>query len=134
MMAQYSIPFCVALSVYHDPTDPDVFEENKLRDKRILSMMRKVRLKVDEEIETKKWDRAARVTIRLSNGQQHSKLVIHFKGTPKNPMSRSEVEEKARKLTRRILPERQLEQAVEAVVSLDKLDDVSRLARFFQTK
>lgn len=26
MMAQYNIPFCVALSLYFDPTDPGSFE------------------------------------------------------------------------------------------------------------
>jgi 2-methylcitrate dehydratase PrpD len=55
--------------------------------------------------------------------------VIHFKGTPKNPMTRSEVEEKARKLTRRILPEGQLERAVEMVDGLETIDDVSRLTQ-----
>jgi 2-methylcitrate dehydratase PrpD len=60
MMAQYSIPFCVALSVYFDPTDPANFDERKLKDKKILALMRKVRLKVDHEIEAKGWDRAAR--------------------------------------------------------------------------
>ena len=44
MMAQYSIPFCVALGLYFDPTDPESFDERKLKDKKILAMMRKVRL------------------------------------------------------------------------------------------
>ncbi|HEY2922944.1 MAG TPA: MmgE/PrpD family protein [Candidatus Binatia bacterium] len=127
MMAQYSIPFCVALSVYFDPTDPESFDEKKLKDKRILAMMRKVRLKVDHEIEQKGWDRAARVTVVLANKQRHSTLVVHFKGTPRNPMSQSEVEDKARKLTRALLPTRQLERLVETIENLEKLDDVSRI-------
>jgi 2-methylcitrate dehydratase PrpD len=133
MMAQYSIPFCVALSVYFDPTDPESFDEKKLKDKKILAMMRKVRLKVDHEIEQKGWDRAARVTIALANRQRPSKLVIHFKGTPKNPMSHSEVEEKARKLTRGIIPDRQLKGLVEAVNTLEKIDDVSDIGRLVKS-
>ena len=96
MMAQYSIPFCVALSLYFDPTDPESFDEKKLKDKKILAMMRKVRLKVDHEIEQKGWDRAARVTVGLGKKQRHSALVVQFKGTPKNPTSPLEVEDKAR--------------------------------------
>ena len=129
MMAQYSIPFCVALSLYFDPTDPESFDEKKLKDKNILSMMRKVRLKVDHEIEEKGWDRAARVTVALANKQRHSQLVVHFKGTPRNPMSQMEVEEKARKLTRTILPSWQLDGLIDAVQNLPKLDDISRLGR-----
>src|SRR5262245_50704804 len=37
MMAQYSIPFCVALSLYDDPTDPESFSEKKLKDKKIIA-------------------------------------------------------------------------------------------------
>ena len=127
MMAQYSMPFCVALSLYCDPTDPESFDENKLSDKKILAMMRKIRLETDSEIEQKGWDRAARVTIDLTNKQRHSSLVIHFKGTPRNPLSHSEVEDKAKKLTHRLLSERQLDGLIEAVDRLEKIDDVSRI-------
>lgn len=127
MMAQYSIPFCVALSLYFDPTDPDSFDEKKLKDKNILAMMRKIRLNADPEIEQKGWDRAARVTVDLKNKQRHSTLVVRFKGTPQNPLSHLEVEDKARKLTRAILSERQLERLFEAVQRLEKIADVARI-------
>jgi 2-methylcitrate dehydratase PrpD len=127
MMAQYSIPFCVALSLYDDPTDPESFNDKKLEDKNILGTMRKVRLKVDREIERKGWDRAARVTVVLAGKKRHSALIVHFKGTPRNPMSRAEVEAKARKLTRALLPAGQLERLVEAVNDLEKIDDVSSI-------
>jgi 2-methylcitrate dehydratase PrpD len=134
MMAQYSIPFCVALSLYFDPTDPESFDEKKLQDKKILAMMRKTRLKVDREIEQKGWDRAARVTIRHGDKKRHSTLVIHFKGTPRNPLSQLEVEEKARKLTRSLIPSRQLERLVEGVENLEKLDDVSRIGEYLRSE
>jgi 2-methylcitrate dehydratase PrpD len=125
MSAQYSIPFCIALSLYFDPTDPACFEEKKLRDKKILAMMRKVRLKVDSEVEQKGWDRAARVTVRVGEKQRHSELVVHFKGTPQNPLSPSEVEAKARKLTRAIMSEPRLERLVDSVRHLEMIEDLS---------
>lgn len=125
MMAQYSIPFCVALSLYDDPTDPESFNEKQLKDKKLLATMRKVRLKVDHEIEAKGWDRAARVSVALANKQRRSKLVIHFKGTPRNPMSYLDVADKARKLTRTILSEAQLERLIETVNNLEKVDDLA---------
>jgi 2-methylcitrate dehydratase PrpD len=134
MMAQYSIPFCVALSLYSDPTDPESFVDKKLKDKKILAMMRKVRIKVDHEIEHKGWDRAARVTVGLANRQRPSTLIVHFKGTPRNPMSQLEVEDKSRKLTRTILSGRQLEGLVEAVQHLEKIDDVSRISDLLRGK
>lgn len=127
MMAQYSIPFCVALSLFFDPTDPASFDESKLKDKKILAMMRQIRLKVDHEIEAKGWDRAARLTIDLKGRKKVSKLVIHFKGTPRNPMTATEVEDKARKLTRGILPERKLAWLVDRVHKLEKLTNVAEI-------
>jgi 2-methylcitrate dehydratase PrpD len=133
MMAQYSIPFCVALSVYCDPTDPASFDDGKLKDKEILALMRKVHLKVDHEIEQKGWDRAARVTVRLGTKKHHA-LVVHFKGTPKNPMSNLEVAEKARKLVRPMLSENQLGRLVETIHNLEKVDDASKIGEILRTK
>lgn len=126
MMAQYSIPFCVALSAYHDPSVPANITEKKLKDEKILELMPKIRLEVDREIEEKGWDRAARVTVDLGE-KKLSKLVIHFKGTPDNPLSAAEVENKARKLCRDIIAERQLERLVISVNQLEKVSDVSEL-------
>ncbi|HYA30915.1 MAG TPA: hypothetical protein VEI95_19010, partial [Acidobacteriota bacterium] len=133
MMAQYSIPFCVALSVYYDPTDPASFDEAKLKDKKILAMMRKVKLKVDSEIEEKGWDRAARVTVGLANKQRHSKLVIHFKGTPRNPLNQTEVEAKARTLTREILSAPKLAFLIDMVANLETIDDVSSIGEILRS-
>jgi 2-methylcitrate dehydratase PrpD len=127
MMAQYSIPFCMALSLYFDPTDPECFDEKRLQDKKVLAMMRRVRLRVDSEIEQKGWDRAARVTVRLGKRKSHSRLVVHFKGTPQNPLSRSEVQSKARKLTRPILSEAKMARLLETVCDLEKIADVSSM-------
>lgn len=127
MMAQYSIPFCVALSLYYDPTDPASFDARKLKDQKIAAMMPKIRLEVDHEIEEQGWDRAARVTVDLDGRRRETKLVIHFKGTPNNPLSAADVEAKARKLTRGILSERQLERLIIAVANLDKIPDVAEI-------
>ena len=126
-MGQYSIPFCVALSSYFDPTDPASFDAGKLKDKKIAALMGKIRLEVDHEIEEKGWDRAARLTIELADRPRESKLVIHFKGTPGNPLSDAEVEAKARKLTRGIITERQLVKLVGMVQQLEKVTDVSQV-------
>ena len=126
-MAQYSIPFCAALSVYFDPTDPASFDAGKLKDKKIAALMRKIHLEVDHEIEEKGWDRAARVTIELADQRRESKLVIHFKGTPHNPLSPAEVEAKASKLMRGIITERQLVKLVNLVQHLEKVADVGQI-------
>ena len=131
--AQYSIPFCVALSLYRDPRDPDSFADKRISDGKILALMRRVRLRVDREIEEKGWDRAARVALSLKDGRRPSALVIHFRGTPRNPMSESELTEKARNLTRKLLTERKLDWLIETARRIDKMDDISKLTRPLRT-
>jgi 2-methylcitrate dehydratase PrpD len=134
MTAQYSIPFCVALSLYHDPMDPAAFDEKRVRDKKILAMSKRVRPAVDHEIENKGWDRAARVTVKLKNGRRFSELVIHFRGTPKNPLSLAELEEKARRLTQSVLTPKELNRLSEAVLNLEKVKKISQLSSLLGSK
>jgi 2-methylcitrate dehydratase PrpD len=89
--------------------------------------MQKIHLEVDHEIEEKTWDRAARVSVDLADNRHESKLVIHFRGTPHNPLAADEVEAKARKLTRGIIRERQLEQLINSISHMEKLVDVSQI-------
>jgi len=128
MAAQYSIPFCLALSLYYDPRNPDSFDHRTIRDRRILSMARRVRISVDPEIEKKGWDRAARVTVRLRNGSRHSALVIHFRGTPKNPLSPSELEDKVARLTWNLISGETRDRLLEQVSSFEKLKTISTLS------
>lgn len=133
MVAQYSIPFCVALSLCDDPRDPEAFDERKMRDRRIILLSRLVRLQVDPEIEKKGWDRAARVTVRLKNGSRHSALVVHFKGTPKNPLSPAELEDKVRRLTGGMISARRRERLFEAVDRLEKIESVPTLTSLLRS-
>ena len=99
MMAQYSVPFSVALSLRRDPKDPRSFAEENIADPVILSLCRKIRLVVDETSRNLEGYLGARVTIRLGNGQELTREVKSFKGSPADPLSRAEVAEKFFTLT-----------------------------------
>jgi len=128
MTAQYSIPFCVALSLYDDPMDPDAFDDKRVRDEKILALTRRVKLKIDHEIERKHWDRAARVTVRLKDGRRFAALIIHFRGAPKNPLSHAELVDKARRLTKSQLAPKTFERLAESVFALEKIKKLSLLS------
>jgi 2-methylcitrate dehydratase PrpD len=127
MTAQYSLPFCLALSLYFDPRDPGSFTERQLRDFTIRKTAHLVRIEVDGEIEQKGWDRAARVTARVKGGKGYTTLVVHFKGTPHNPLSASELQEKAKRLTKNLIDDRRLDRMTALVGGLEKLKEVSKL-------
>jgi 2-methylcitrate dehydratase PrpD len=97
MMAQYSIPFCVALAHVRDPRDPRSFDESALRDARIRSLAERVMITVAKNRRT---PLAADLTVTLKDGRVLSHSVVGFKGTPEQPLDRGELREKFLMLTR----------------------------------
>jgi 2-methylcitrate dehydratase PrpD len=98
MLAQYSVPFCVALSFFRDPRDPGSFDDNALNDPRILAFIDKIRL--DRDPLGSHGVRAASVVVRLKDGRVLSDRLETFKGNPDLPPSRDDVREKFMLLTR----------------------------------
>jgi 2-methylcitrate dehydratase PrpD len=97
MMAQYSIPFCVALAHLRDPHDPRSFDETALRDPRIGALAQCVKITVADERPT---PLAAVVTVTLRDGRVLTRAVAGFKGTPEHPLTQRELQEKYLMLTR----------------------------------
>jgi 2-methylcitrate dehydratase PrpD len=98
MMAQYSIPFCVALAAYRDPRDPASFDDGVLRDAGIRSLCARVNVRAAEP--PTKVAGAAIVTITLKGGRTLSREVEEFNGTPARPLSVAELRDKFVTLTR----------------------------------
>jgi 2-methylcitrate dehydratase PrpD len=98
MMAQYSIPFCVALALFRDPRDPASFDDTALRDAAIRSMCSRVTVRAADP--PTKVAGASIVTIQLKDGRSFAREVEEFNGTPSRPLSRDELREKFTTLVR----------------------------------
>ena len=99
MMAQYSIPFCVALAHFHDPRDPRSFNEAAVADLKIRALAARVSMSVADEARHVR-TLVSTVTVTLKNGRVVSRRVADFKGTPEQPLNRDEMREKFLLLTR----------------------------------
>jgi 2-methylcitrate dehydratase PrpD len=97
MMAQYSIPFCVALAHVRDPRDPRSFDDSALRDAQIRSLAERVTITIAKDRPT---PLAAIVTVTLKDGRALTRSVADFKGTPEQPLDQAELREKFLMLTR----------------------------------
>jgi 2-methylcitrate dehydratase PrpD len=97
MMAQYSIPFCVALAHFRDPRDPRSFDEVALNDSGIRALAERVSISVADNPPT---PLAAAVTVTLEDGRVLKRSVADFKGTPETPLDRRELRDKFLLLTR----------------------------------
>jgi 2-methylcitrate dehydratase PrpD len=99
MMAQYSLPFCVALAHHREPRDPRSFSAATLNDPAIRSLATRVTITVAEEAKHGH-TLASTVTVILKNGRALTRRVADFKGTPESPLDRAEMREKFLLLTR----------------------------------
>jgi 2-methylcitrate dehydratase PrpD len=99
LLAQYSIPFCIALSVYRNPVDPDSFDDQVHRDARILAMAARVRMEV---VDGQPNDNlTSLVTVTLRDGRKLTRRATEFSGTPANPLDEAGLREKFMLLTKR---------------------------------
>jgi 2-methylcitrate dehydratase PrpD len=98
MMAQYSIPFCVALTLFRDPRDPASFDDSALTDPEIRRMCGRVAVvTADPPVKSAG---ASIVTVLLQNGRSVAREVEEFNGTPARPLDRAALKEKFMILTR----------------------------------
>jgi 2-methylcitrate dehydratase PrpD len=100
MLAQYSIPFSVALSLYRDPVDPRSFDDGAVHDRAILDLAARTKLTIVPDQDRR--DLAVTVTVKLKDGRAVSRRVTSFKGTPERPLARAELREKFLLLTKRL--------------------------------
>jgi 2-methylcitrate dehydratase PrpD len=97
MLAQYSIPFCVALALHREVRDPESFDETALCDPQIRALCRRVRLVPEPGGEH--GGMGSTVTITLADGRR-------FEGRADNGMLEpGELDDKFLRLTRRALGE-----------------------------
>lgn len=99
MMAQYSLPFCVALAHYQNARDPQSFNAKTFADPAIRSLASRVTITVADEAKHGH-TLASTVAVTLNNGTTLTRRVADFKGTPESPLDRNEMREKFLLLTR----------------------------------
>jgi 2-methylcitrate dehydratase PrpD len=99
MMAQYSLPFCVALAHHRDARDPASFNARSFNDSAIRALAQRVTISVAEEAKHGH-SIVSTVTVTLNDGRALTRRVESFKGTPEQPLDRAEMREKFLLLTR----------------------------------
>jgi len=76
--------------------------------------------------------RVAIVEVELNDGTRLSERISAVRGTPRNPMSRAEVIDKARDLTTPVLGQEQTKRLIDTVYGLDTVADIRTLGRLLQ--
>jgi 2-methylcitrate dehydratase PrpD len=120
MLAQYSVPFCLALACYRNSRDPRSFDQSALSDPDILSLCGRVRLIAEAGFARD----AATLTIRLKDGWVRSHRVTKVKATPADPPTMADVYEKFSLATRHC-PRERMDELFTRLQSLEKEPDLA---------
>jgi 2-methylcitrate dehydratase len=128
--ADHSMPYTVAVALIHGTVEAHHFDDQHLRDPRILALTRRVKVEVSEEANRRMPEAMlCKLTLVMTSGATHTAVVDYHKGHYKNPMSDSEVEEKFRKLALNVLAPSQVDRLLERLWKLDELADAGEIVR-----
>jgi 2-methylcitrate dehydratase PrpD len=125
---KFSIPFCMAIAVIERKAGIAQFVDSKVRQKRVVELMKRVRLYVDDELETLGYDQVrSRIRIKLHDGRTIEGRYDVARGHPEKPMSWAELTEKFNGCASLALPADNAERVVELVERLEQVKSLSTL-------
>jgi 2-methylcitrate dehydratase PrpD len=123
---KFSIPFCMAIAVVERKAGLAQFTTEKVRDPRVVEIMRRTSLYVDPEMERLGFDLARSVVrVRLKDGRLIEGRADRAHGTPPELLSFDQLAEKFRECARLAVSAEQAERAIETIRAIERMGRVS---------
>ncbi|MEK6601177.1 MAG: MmgE/PrpD family protein [Candidatus Binatota bacterium] len=127
---KFSIPFCMAIGVLERKAGIAQFMDRKVRERKVVELMKRVTLGVDQELEALGYDQVrSRIRIKLKGGKTIEGRADVAKGHPLKPMSWGDIGEKFRDCASLVLSRKNMEDAIEFVANLDRQRSMLPLIR-----
>lgn len=128
--AQFSIPYTVSMVLLGEHPGPAWYTPEKMQSDAVAKIMKKVSVETDPEIDRAYFDEnkiSARVRITTTDGNRFEKFVGVPSGDPQRPISQSEIEGKFRNQALYALAPDEVDQVMDKIDALEKLEDVGDL-------
>ena len=122
--ADHSLPYCIAVAIAKGNVLPSDFEEDALRDPFVWSLLGKIKVVANSEIDTlfPKVKRAI-VTIKTSN-REFKKQENFAKGQPERPLSEKELISKFKANSKKKISSSRMEDIIKATKELENIDEI----------
>jgi 2-methylcitrate dehydratase PrpD len=133
MGAQYSFPYCAALALTGDPSNPDMYAAESIADPSRRELARRVELVLDAQMEAaypKHY--GSRIELHLASGERRDSFALDPHGMPADPCTPAERLAKFRRLTAGTMSEAAVASTIEAVRHCEdaaSVRDFTRLLR-----
>jgi 2-methylcitrate dehydratase PrpD len=133
MAAQYSLPFVAALAFFRDLADPSSWNESALSDSKVVELVQKVDMQVDEELDKIRRETNAygplKMKVRLKDGQEHQIRIEYFKGQVQNPAAPEDIVRKFNVMAKHVFPQKRLDQIAQIVDRLEQEQKPDNLSK-----
>lgn len=127
---KFSIPFCMAIGVLERKAGIAQFRDRKVREPKVVELMRRVTLTVDPELEALGYDQVrSRIRIKLKDGRMIEGRADVARGHPLKPLSWAAIGEKFRDCARLVLSRKNTEEAIELVGNLERMRSILPLIK-----
>ena len=133
--ADHSLPYCLAAVAADGGVYPNSFEPEKLFDPRIRTLLKKIKVVANAEIDglfpgTKR----AIATLTTNDGRTFTKTVDHAKGSPANPMSDDELIAKFRANASGVLDKAAQDKVIQATIDFEQQKDLAAYMRLLMVR
>jgi 2-methylcitrate dehydratase PrpD len=125
LRGKFAINYVVAMALLEGKLELATFTDEKVNQPRVQEALSKVQVICDESIPEP--GRYCPVTVEMKSGMRHSFTANVAKGHPQNPMTESEVIEKFRGNVRSVISNKQADELITAVQSLESLGNVGAI-------
>jgi len=123
---QYSVPFCVAVAMHKDPRDASVFNDDLVKDPKVLASCQSMSMiAFGDAGKRNAW--ASRVTLTLHSGEVWSKEADTFWGAPERALSEAQVRSRFLKNTAHLSNPAQANVWMEAFLNLQEAQNLMTL-------
>ena len=120
---KFSYQHSMAVGLVDGAAFPAQYTDARVADPEITRLRDRITATVDDAQE----EGSGEVSVVLKDGRELTEVVDHATGTPENPLSDAQLEDKFRALAARVLSETQVERALARLWALEELESVGEL-------
>lgn len=125
--ADHSAFYLNAIAIKERACGPDSIIPEKFTDPVVLDLIEKITVEGDDDPRFAHNEGTSEITTK--DGRKFKKHIVWPHGYGADPMTDQEIEDKVREMALKHMSERQVKQIIDAVWSVDKLDDVNKLMK-----
>jgi 2-methylcitrate dehydratase PrpD len=127
-MPDVNLQYILALALVHGKVSfAMVHADRTAGDASIAALKSRIELVADPELLESVSPRQVRLEVLTRDGKRLAKHLLTYRGTPENPVSTQDVEDKARDLASSVIGDRKTEELIQCIRDLDHVEDMREL-------